>query len=216
MNSDLKFVFVTHNEDVLNGTYLNFIKQVIEGGVTCVQLRQKDASLENFHKAALAFKGLLRPLNIPLIINDSIEIAAAVDADGVHLGQEDSSPDLARMILGNEKIIGVSIESPAELEAANQLTSIDYVSVSAVYGTVTKSDCKKVWGPEGLKWAIENSKHPVMAIGGISLDNIHQITQAGCHSIAVISCLHQSTNPLETACLLHDALIRDLKENFHA
>ena len=167
-----------------------FMLKAIQGGVTSIQLREKTKNLFEFHQLALQFKLILRPFKIPLIINDHVEIAKDIDADGIHIGQSDLSPDKARKILGPEKIIGWSVETLKELEIANQLTCINYIAASAIFSSKTKSDCKTIWGITGLQKIIHLSKHPVLAIGGINLRNIRMVMDSGAYGVAVVSAIH--------------------------
>jgi thiamine-phosphate pyrophosphorylase len=128
-----------------------FIQDAISGGVTLIQYRDKTKSFEEKLHAARLLKNLLKVHGIPYIINDNIELAKIIDADGVHLGQLDRSPEMAREILGHDKIIGLSIETLEQLETANQLKSINYVAASALFPTPSKTNCQKYWGLEGLK-----------------------------------------------------------------
>lgn len=195
----LKLCLVTHAQTKSFLLYKKFILQAIEGGVTLIQLREKSKSLSQIRRMALELKAILRPFKIPLIINDRVEIAKEIDADGIHLGQSDLSPSDARQILGPTKIIGLSVETFAELEIANQLTCIDYIAASAVFPSKTKSDCKTTWGLDGLKEIVQKSKYPVIAIGGINHHNIHNIIESGACGAAVISAIHNQDDPEKAA-----------------
>jgi thiamine-phosphate pyrophosphorylase len=179
--------------------YKEFILQAVEGGVTLIQLREKSKNLTTIRRMALELKTILDPVNIPLLINDHVEIAKEIDADGVHLGQSDCSPAEARQFLGPAKIIGWSIETLKELEIANQLTCIDYIAASAIFPSQTKSDCKTIWGLEGLRKITQLSRHPVIAIGGITQHNIQQVIDQGADGAAVISAIHCHDNPKKAA-----------------
>lgn len=179
--------------------YSRFLLQAIEGGVTSVQLREKSLSIDIIRQLALKLKSILTPLNIPLIINDYVELAKEIDADGVHLGQSDISPVEARELLGPNKIIGLSIETTEQLFAANRLTCIDYVAASAIFPSKTKLNCKTIWGVEGLKQIVKKSTHPVIAIGGIDASNVKIIIENGAAGVAVVSAIHDSSDPRKTA-----------------
>lgn len=179
--------------------YQDFLLEAIQGGVTSVQLRIKDRSMEEIYQWARVCKDLLTPLNIPLIINDYMDIALAVDAQGVHLGQSDYSPIEARKRLGPHKIIGWSVENLDQLAAANQLNCLDYIGVGAVFPTQSKRDCKAALGLKGLQQIVSLSKYPVVAIGGIILDNVGSVWATGVEGVAVIAALHESLNPKQTA-----------------
>ncbi len=197
----LRLCLVTNLQKQPFSLYKPLILKAIHGGITSVQLREKTQDLSAFRQLALQLKATLRPFNIPLIINDHVEIAQEIDADGVHIGQSDLSPDEARKILGPKKIIGWSVESLKELIIANQLTSIDYIAASAVFQSKTKPDCKTYWGLDGLRKIVALSKHPVMAIGGIKLDNISMIMDSGACGAAVIGAIHDH-DPRKSAAAL--------------
>lgn len=197
----LKLCLVTNLQNQSFQSYESFLLKAIKGGITSVQLRAKNKNLLEFRELALQLKKLLSPFRIPLIINDHVEIAQEIDADGVHIGQSDYAPHEARKILGASKILGWSIETLADLEAANQLTCIDYVGASAVFPSKTKLDCHTIWGLSGLEIITKLSRHPVVAIGGIQLTNVRSVMECGACGVAVVDALHcadpqQSANDL--------------------
>lgn len=213
MNTDfLKLMLVTHRETIPLVEYLDFIEQCIKSGVTCIQLREKNSDYEFKLDFAHRLKHLLTPYNIPLIINDDIHLALAVDAHGVHLGQTDDSPVQARKLLGNHKIIGLSIEYESELQQAN-LAPLNYVAASAVFPSIHKHNVKTIWGIEGLIKICKLSEHPVIAIGGINQDNVSQVMKAGAKGAAVIGALHQAKNPAAMALHL-GTIIEENKVNY--
>lgn len=179
--------------------YLGFIQSTIKGGVTLVQFRDKNSSYEDIRSTALALKNFLSPLKIPFLINDYVQLAAEIDADGVHIGVSDYLPLEARAVLGPNKIIGYSVETYQQLDEANHLECINYIAASAVFPSPTKTDCKTIWGLAGLNYLVTHSKHPVIAIGGITSRNVGQVINHGAQGVAVISALHQSDNPRHTA-----------------
>ena len=199
IKDQLKLCLITNAQTKPFSLYKEFILQAVEGGVTLVQLREKSKNLTQIRHMALELKAILDPFNIPLIINDYVEIVKEIDADGVHLGQSDLSPYDARQLLGPSKIIGWSIETLEELEIANQLTCIDYIAASAVFRSKTKSDCKTIWGLDGLQKITRKSKHPVIAIGGINQRNIKKIIDNGASGAAVISAIHCQHDPKKAA-----------------
>lgn len=199
MNIDvLKLMLITHRRETPLSEYLSFIKQCVTSGVTCVQLREKNATTEFLLEFAKELKSLLSPLKIPFIINDHIDIARYVEADGIHLGQSDLSPDIARQLLGPEKIIGLSIETENEMVLANQ-QPVNYVAASAVFPSHNKTNLKTLWGLEGLSELVQLSKHPVIGIGGIDQHNLDQVMQTGAKGVALIGALHDAANPSEKA-----------------
>lgn len=197
--STLKLCLVTHPHHYSFENYEQFTLRAIHGGVTSVQLRNKTHSPSMTRTLATALILILRPLKIPLIINDNIDLANEVDADGVHLGQSDRSPFEARQILGPNKIIGWSIETWEQLEQANQFQCIDYIAASAIFPSKIKQNCKTIWGLEGLKKITQTSIHPVIAIGGINISNIREVMSAGACGAAVISAIYDHPQPEQAA-----------------
>ncbi|MDX2164117.1 MAG: thiamine phosphate synthase [Gammaproteobacteria bacterium] len=202
MTTYLKLCLVTERYDK------DFIQDAIHGGVTLIQYRDKTKSFDEKLHAAKCLKDLLNAHNIPFIINDNIELAKIVDADGVHLGQLDRSPEIAREILGPDKIIGLSIENLEQLDTANQLNSINYVAASALFPTPSKTNCEKYWGLDGLKDFVSRSIHPVITIGGIALSNVFDVMQCGVVGVAVISAIESNYNPEYAARQLMQEIVR--------
>lgn len=170
------------------------VEQAVLGGVTMVQLREKHGDTRRFLRQAQSLKQVLQGTNVPLIINDRVDIALAVDADGVHLGQQDMPVENARALLGDHKILGLSVESHQQLLNANNL-AIDYIGLSAIYNTATKTDIKFEWQIDGLTWALEHTHHPIVAIGGINSNTLAPIVQTGVDGIAVVSAICHADNP---------------------
>jgi len=197
-NDYLKLCLITNLKDNSIAQYKHFLLNVIAGGITCVQLRNKSKNFNERYQFASQLKSILYPFKIPLIINDYIDLAREIDADGVHLGQNDESVFYARKTLGANKIIGLSVETLEELHSANQLTCINYVAISAVFPSKTKTDCKTIWGLNGLKKFVTMSKHPVVAIGGIEIDNVKEIIKLGANGIAVSHAIHSADDPKNT------------------
>lgn len=193
--SALKLCLITHPHSSSSEDYESFICQAIKGGVTAIQLRNKKNSEAAIYDIAIRLLSIMCPLGIPLIINDNVRLAKDTHAAGVHLGQSDLSPLQARQYLGSDKIIGWSIETLEQLEHANQLDCIDYVAASAVFPSTTKHDCKTIWGLTGLKTITQQSRHPVVAIGGINILNIRDVMAQGAHGAAVVSAIHNHAHP---------------------
>ncbi|MFV0554057.1 MAG: thiamine phosphate synthase [Mangrovibacterium sp.] len=202
--------FVTDPNLLLNKSLEETVLQAAKGGATMVQLREKDCCSKEFYNKAKRLKEILDPLHVPLIINDRIDIALAVNADGVHIGQSDLPWELCRRILGKNKIIGLSVESVEQAEAAN-VAEVDYIAVSPVFSTNTKSDINVPLGLEGLKAIRAISKHPLVGIGGINRHNAAEVVQAGADSLAIISAISMSENPYRSACEL-SKIIQDAKQ----
>lgn len=194
----LKLCLITNITNQSISEYMEFIKQAIAGGVTMIQLREKSINYAEIRLRALALQNILKPLKIPLIINDLVELAVEINADGVHVGNQDMNALKARKLLGPGKIIGVSIENFNDIERGNELP-IDYVTASAIFPTKTKENCKMFWGIEGLKEVVKKSIHPVTAIGGINFSHSRDIINTGAIGIATISAIHNSINPQKAA-----------------
>jgi thiamine-phosphate pyrophosphorylase len=163
------------------------VEEAIIGGVTVVQLREKITSTLDFYNTALRIKAVTDKYDIPLIINDRLDIALAVDAAGLHVGQNDMPPHIARKVLGPNKILGVSTATLQEALKAQE-DGADYIGVGAMFPTNSKSDAKYVT-LEDLEKIKQGVKIPVVAIGGINLSNIRQVMEAGADGAAVISAI---------------------------
>ncbi|MCQ2311874.1 MAG: thiamine phosphate synthase [Paludibacteraceae bacterium] len=177
---------------------LRIVKDAVRGGVTMVQLREKTADTRTFLERAWALKRLLQGTGVPLIINDRVDIALAVDADGVHLGQSDMPVDIARRLLGADKIIGLSVENIEQIDQANTL-DIQYIGISPIFATPTKTDTKAPFGLEGARQAVKRSKHPTIGIGGINASNIAAVRATGLDGVAVVSAIMSAPNPQRAA-----------------
>ncbi|GET35212.1 thiamine-phosphate synthase [Prolixibacter bellariivorans] len=195
---DLSLYLVTDRE-LSKGRSLSYIvEEAVKGGVTMVQLREKDCTTREFYELGMRMKALLSPLSIPLIINDRLDIALAVDADGLHIGQSDMPWQVARRILGKDKILGLSVETMQQAEEANRM-DVDYIGISPVFATLTKTDTLQLFGLNGLKEATSLSRHPAVAIGGINLQNAAQVVNSGADGIAVVSAIASVDNPRQAA-----------------
>lgn len=181
----------------LDDEYLKFIAKCIKSGVTHLQLRQKNLPYKELLNFGIELKSILKEFPTKLIINDNLKLALELDADGIHLGQGDINTEIARSELGPDKIIGLSIESISELITANNNRLINYVAASAVFPSSSKSNLKTIWGIQGLKKFCEISKHPVIAIGGIDLNNIKLVKDCGVSGVAIINSIHQAINVSE-------------------
>ena len=174
------------------------VEEAVRGGVTMVQLREKDASTLDFYNLAMRLKSILRPYNVPLIINDRLDIALACDAEGLHIGQSDMPYAVARRLLGKDRIIGLSVESIQDATDANNL-DVDYIGISPVFGTQTKTDTAPALGLEGIREITRISGHPSVGIGGINLTNAQDIIQAGANGISVVSAIMSAPDPRQSA-----------------
>ena len=196
--SNLLLYLVTDRPLSLGRPLEEIVAEAVAGGVTMVQLREKEAPTGEFVALAKSLKALLAPLGVHLIINDRVDVALAADADGVHIGQSDMSYEDARRLLGKDKIIGLSVENFDDLAIANTL-DVDYVGISPVYGTPTKSDTAEPFGLEGLRKAVAMSVHPTVAIGGMNASTIGEVMAAGTDGVAVVSAICSAPSPRKAA-----------------
>lgn len=188
VNADAMTLYaVTDRTWAKDVTLMEQVKQALEGGITFLQLREKQLMEEEFMKEAQEMKKLAVEYKIPFVINDNIKVAQKVNADGVHIGQDDMSVEEARQILGEDKIIGVSAHNVEEAMKAQQ-GGADYLGVGAVCATATKKDANVV-SKEEIKKIKEAVNIPIVAIGGIKKDNIDTLTGTGVDGIAVVSAI---------------------------
>lgn len=175
------------------------------GGVSLVQLREKEATSREFLELAIHLKKILSPFQVPLLINDRVDLCLASGADGVHLGQSDLPWYVARKLLGPKAIIGLSIETKEDwetLQKEDPSPNLDYLAVSPVFDTKTKTNTKTAWGLAGVRWLREKTNLPIVAIGGIHLDNAKDVIEAGANSLAVVSAICSANDPKEATIAL--------------
>lgn len=185
---DKKILYLVTDRSWLNGESLeSVVEAAIAGGVNVVQLREKNASRENFVKTAISIGAITKKHSVPLIINDSIEVAIDAKADGVHLGMSDTDVFTARRLVGKDFIIGASART-VEAAVAAERGGADYLGVGAVFGTSTKSDAKTI-NVDIFKSIANAVSIPVIAIGGVNATNVSQLKQSGASGIAVISAI---------------------------
>ncbi len=185
---DYSLYFVTDRALSLGRTHLEIIEAAVEGGVTLVQLREKELDSRRFYEEALAIKKFLDARGIPLIINDRIDIALAVDAKGVHLGQEDLPIAVARKILGHEKIIGISVFTPEEAREAERMGA-DYLGLSPIFLTGTKPELVRQIGFEGIDPIRRTTKVPLVGIGFMNETTVFEAICRGLDGVAVVSAI---------------------------
>lgn len=174
------------------------VEEAAIGGVTMVQLREKACTTREFINLASTLKKILSKYNVPLIINDRADVALASGADGLHIGQSDMPWSMARKILGPGKIIGLSVENTDQARDANNM-DVDYIAISPVFSTDTKTDTNTPFGLDGITQVMAITKHPTVAIGGISISNAESIIRAGVNGIAVVSAICSADNPRQAA-----------------
>ena len=188
---------VTDHRNKTDEEFLNIIEEAIKGGTTIVQLREKTASTKDFYQLALKVKEITSKYDVPLLINDRIDIAIAVDSEGVHIGQDDMPADIARKIIGEDKILGVSASTVEEAKKA-EIDGADYIGSGAVFPTATKDDADSV-SKEELKEIVDSIDIPVVAIGGITLENAESLKDTGIAGFSVVSAIMSADNPKEAS-----------------
>ena len=208
---DYSLYLVTDRALSLGRSNLEVIQAAVRGGVTVVQLREKEATTKEFYQEGLKIKAYLKAGNIPLIINDRIDITLALDADGVHLGQEDMPIDVARKILGPEKIIGASVFTSEEAKIAEALGA-DYLGLSPIFITQTKPELIQHLGMEGIPLLREAVQIPVVGIGSINRGNAYEAVKAGLDGVAVVSAICSQEDPRAAAEAIRKEVLRAKKE----
>lgn len=190
-------------------TLMQQVQDALEGGITFLQLREKHLSEDEFIKEAKEMKDLAAKYQVPFVINDNIQVALAVDADGVHIGQDDMSVEEARKLLGEDKIIGVSAHNVKEAKKAQE-GGADYLGVGAVCATSTKKDANVV-SKEEIKKICQNVDIPIVAIGGIKKENIETLKGTGVDGVAVVSAIFGSKNITEDTKELRK-IVKEMKQ----
>ena len=201
-DKDLLLYAVTDRYWLGERTLHDVVKESLDGGVTFVQLREKHLDQAHFLEEAKDLKMLCKAYNVPFVINDNVDIALEMDADGVHVGQSDMEAGDVRAKLGPDKIIGVSAQTVEQAKLA-EAHGADYLGVGAVFATGSKDDAVEV-GPRTLRDICQAVSIPVIAIGGISKENVSQLTGSGICGIAVISAIFAQKDVKAASKELHD------------
>ncbi len=195
--ADYTLYVCTDRRLMSSATIQESVEEAIKGGATVIQLRDKEVSGREFYQTALALQEITSYYHVPLIINDRVDIAMAVDAAGVHLGQKDMPIEAARKLLGPDKIIGVSAARPQEAKDA-QAAGADYLGVGAMFTTATKTDTRPV--TKEIFREIRREIHlPIVAIGGVNEDNAMLLREMGADGIAVVSAVIAREDVAEAA-----------------
>ncbi len=211
---DLTLYLVTDPELGGRRSIVELIESAVQGGVTVVQLRDKEAEARAMLERARALKRLLDPLGVPLIINDRVDVAAVAGA-GCHLGQTDLPADAARALLGPEPILGVSIDQIEQARSVDP-ADVDYVAYGPFAATATKSDAGQAIGAAGLAAVRQLTALPLVAIGGLDANNLDAAIQAGADGIAVVSAIMAAADPeaaSRTLCAAIEAARRTVVES---
>lgn len=204
---DLSLYLITRRGQLTLDTFLHVIHEAVTGGVTAVQLREKECSTDEMIAVARELKTLLKPLGIPLLINDRIEVALAMQADGVHLGQKDLSVKAARSLLGRGAFIGLSTGNQDEVRAAAE-EEVDYLGFGPLFHTDSKAYLGKPRGLGALQEVCSISAHPVVAVGGMNETNVKEALDRGAAGIAVVSYIFNAPSPASAARTLIEGMRR--------
>ena len=211
IKNDLNVYFIAGSQDVKNGDLLPVLENALQAGITMFQFREKGPNSfihnpEMKRELAIQCQTLCRKYNIPFIINDDVELAISINADGIHVGQDDTPIEEVLRRVGLNKIIGLSTSNAQEVADAEKIEGLDYIGLGPVFETASKSDTDPVLGIKGLKDIIgQGRKLPIVAIGGLSTLNASDVRKSGVDGLAVISAITKSNNMMET--------IEQLKEN---
>ena len=205
LRRQLRLYLVTDQALTRGRSLEDIVAAAVAGGVGCVQLREKALATGEFLARAVALKRLLAPVGVPLVINDRIDVALACGADGVHLGQSDLPPEEARRLLPPHVFIGWSVETPEDVRRAASLP-VDYLGVSPVFATPTKTDTRPAWGLAGLRQVRAMTALPLVAIGGIHCGNAAEVLRAGADGLAVVSALCAADDPRAAALAMQEQM----------
>ncbi|MHA1785709.1 MAG: thiamine phosphate synthase [Candidatus Helarchaeota archaeon] len=210
LREQLKLYLVTDRKLARDRNFDEIILEAVRGGVTIVQLREKNLDARRYLEKALNLKNRLDECKVPFIINDRVDVAFAAGAIGVNVGQSVLPITHARRILGKNKIIGLSTNTVKQAIEAEKLGA-DYIAISPVFSTPTKTDIDPPVGIEGIPRFKKVVKIPIIGIGGINKNNARAVIRAGCDGIAVVSAIMASENPKEAAA----ELIREIEKGFN-
>ncbi|MFT3784131.1 MAG: thiamine phosphate synthase [Nibricoccus sp.] len=202
--ADYTVYLVTDAPERYTNGLLTGVEQALAGGVSMVQYRATAGTRRHLYATACALRDLLRPRGVPLIINDQVDLAMAVDAEGVHVGQNDLPVSVARRLLGPGKLIGLSITAPDQLSSV-PAGAVDYLGLGPVFPTISKDDAAPALGLELLDQMTKNCHLPTVAIGGINLENAPKVFAAGVDGVAVVSAFSLSSDPASVARSLRSA-----------
>lgn len=203
MTVDLRLNAIVDPERAAGQSLADLARRVAEGGATLIQMRDKLGETRHLVEEARAIKAALAPLSVPLVINDRVDVALAAGADGVHVGQEDMTVEDARALLGPRAIIGLSIKTVEQAQAA-PVDLLDYVGIGGVYSTTSKQQNSKPIGVDGLARIVavfhaRAPRLPMCGIAGIDASNAAAVIAAGAHGVAVISALSLAPDPTAAA-----------------
>ncbi|MBR3901551.1 MAG: thiamine phosphate synthase [Ruminococcus sp.] len=197
MNFNTQLYFITDSTGLTEGEFLYRVEEACKGGVTLIQLREKDKTTREYISIAEKVHEITQRYDIPLIIDDRVDVALAINAEGVHVGQSDMPVDMARKLMGNDKIIGATTKTVSQAVEAYE-KGADYLGVGAIYPTTTKVKTV-LTSVDTLKEIVKAVPVKVNAIGGLNRDNIHVLKDSGIDGICVVSAIMKSENPRTAA-----------------
>jgi len=188
-------LYLISDEPMLaDGSFLRLLEHALGHGLRIVQMRAKSLPIDTLLSVGAQIRRMTSDHHAAFIVNDDPDLALRLQADGVHIGQSDASPEVARHLLGPDRLIGFSAHSRRDILRAH-LKPVDYVSLGPIFATRTKTDAEQPVGVELLKWANRTCTLPLVAIGGITLDNLDDVLQAETRNVAVISAISRSADP---------------------
>lgn len=203
MAVDYSLYLVTDRILVGSKDFFLSIRKALEGGVTLLQLREKEAASREFYDIGLKVKEMAAEFRVPLIINDRVDLALALDADGVHVGQQDLPLEVVRKMIGSRKILGYSISNQEEALWGERM-GVDYLGAGPVFPTGSKKDAPKAIGLIKLKEIKDSVNLPVVGIGGIGAANLREVKETGIDGVSVISAILSQEDPYAAAKDLRD------------
>lgn len=198
LNRQLRLYLVTDTTLCAALGVTETVRRAVAGGVSMVQLRDKAATTANRIALAIALKDALHGTGVPVVVNDDVEAAVVSDVQGAHIGQGDLSPAQAHAMLGPDKILGLSCETPQAVEAANPLL-VDYLGLGPVFGTATKTDHAQPIGFDGLAQLVALSPVPTVAIGGLKSIHTSDVRDSGADGMSVVSAICGQADPYAAA-----------------
>lgn len=205
---DYTLYLVTDAPERYEAGLLAGVEAALAGGVGVVQYRATSGSRRSHYETARQLRALLRNRRVPLIINDQVDLALAVEADGVHVGQGDLPAEIVRRLIGPDRLLGLSITEAAQVDAVAASAAVDYLGVGPVFATPTKSDAAPAIGLEELERIVRRARLPVVAIGGIDATNAAAVYATGVAGLAVVSALSRVSDPSAAAAILRAAAVR--------
>jgi thiamine-phosphate pyrophosphorylase len=202
---DYSVYVITDRRAAGERSLLEVVQAAIKGGATVIQLREKEAGTREMLRLGRALKDLTRASDLPLIVNDRLDVALALDAEGVHVGQDDMPAEVVRRLIGPDKILGVSAETVAQAREA-EAAGADYLGVGDIFGTPSKPDAGAPIGLARFAEIVRSVSIPVVGIGGVTLENAAAVIEAGAAGVAVISAVMGAADPEAAARRLRETV----------